>query len=136
MRLQQQRENAQEGSTTPHRATDFSAQTDPETAAVTAASSGRLDQKITFQLINLITINEFSNPVEQQCKSDFHLCVSAPLSLMELRQNVGRLLVTFVPALDLGQVNFECNVIDEILEQVLSNVESATPAWLRDEASN
>lgn len=64
------------------------------------------------------------------------LCVSAPLSLMELRQNVGRLLVTFVPALDLGQVNFECNVIDEILEQVLSNVESATPAWLRDEASN
>lgn len=63
------------------------------------------------------------------------LCVSAPLSLIELRQNIGRLLVTFVPVLDLGQVNFECNVIDEILDQVLLNVESATPDGLRDEAS-
>lgn len=64
------------------------------------------------------------------------LCVSAPFSLIELRHNIGRLLVTFVPALDLGQVNFECNVIDEILEQVLLNVESTTPDGLRDEASN
>ncbi|XP_071374186.1 MORC family CW-type zinc finger protein 3a [Centroberyx affinis] len=44
-------------------------------------------------------------------------------SLMELRQNVGRLLISFVPALDLDQVNYQCNVIDEILEQVLSDVE-------------
>ncbi|XP_074551533.1 MORC family CW-type zinc finger protein 3a isoform X2 [Halichoeres trimaculatus] len=40
-------------------------------------------------------------------------------SLIELRHNIGRLLLTYVPALDLGQVNYECNVIDEILEQVL-----------------
>uniref|UniRef100_A0A7N5ZR87 CW-type domain-containing protein n=1 Tax=Anabas testudineus TaxID=64144 RepID=A0A7N5ZR87_ANATE len=40
-------------------------------------------------------------------------------SLIELRQNIGHLLVTYVPALDLDQVNFECNVIDEILEQVV-----------------
>uniref|UniRef100_A0A3Q0SH22 Uncharacterized protein n=1 Tax=Amphilophus citrinellus TaxID=61819 RepID=A0A3Q0SH22_AMPCI len=44
-----------------------------------------------------------------------------PLSLMELRQNVGRLLLSYVPALDLAQVNYECNVIDEILEQVISS---------------
>ncbi|KAK9537727.1 hypothetical protein VZT92_005315 [Zoarces viviparus] len=46
-------------------------------------------------------------------------------SLIELRHNIGRLLVSaFVPTLDQGQVNFECNVIDEILEQVLSNEEA------------
>ncbi|KAM3607367.1 uncharacterized protein V6R79_006353 [Siganus canaliculatus] len=41
-------------------------------------------------------------------------------SLIELRHNVGRLLVSFVPALELDQVNYECSVIDEILEQFLS----------------
>ncbi|MEQ2164692.1 hypothetical protein GOODEAATRI_009373 [Goodea atripinnis] len=46
------------------------------------------------------------------------------LSLIELRQNVGRLLVSHLPELDLAQVNFECNVIDEILEQVLSGIDS------------
>ncbi|XP_034416819.1 MORC family CW-type zinc finger protein 3a [Cyclopterus lumpus] len=49
-------------------------------------------------------------------------------SLIELRHSIGRLLVSFVPALDLGQVNYECNVIDEILEQVLSDVESVRRA--------
>ncbi|KAM9804839.1 LOW QUALITY PROTEIN: MORC family CW-type zinc finger protein 3a [Neosynchiropus ocellatus] len=43
-------------------------------------------------------------------------------SLVELRHNIGRLLVKHVPDLDLDldQVNYECNVIDEILEQYLS----------------
>ncbi|XP_060944504.1 MORC family CW-type zinc finger protein 3-like [Limanda limanda] len=45
-------------------------------------------------------------------------------SLIELRQNVGRLLITSIPALSLDQVNFECNVIDEILEQFLSERDS------------
>ncbi|KAM6984976.1 MORC family CW-type zinc finger protein 3a [Aplochiton taeniatus] len=44
-------------------------------------------------------------------------------TLTQLRRRVGRLLLTFVPALDLEQVNYECSVIDEILEQVLTNVE-------------
>ncbi|XP_036396894.1 MORC family CW-type zinc finger protein 3a [Megalops cyprinoides] len=44
--------------------------------------------------------------------------------LRMLRQNIGRLLVTFVPALDLNQVNYDCDVIDEILEQVLDEVGS------------
>ncbi|XP_062390673.1 MORC family CW-type zinc finger protein 3a isoform X2 [Sardina pilchardus] len=42
--------------------------------------------------------------------------------LSELRRSVGRLLVTFVPALDLNQVNYECSVIDEILDQVLQEI--------------
>ncbi|XP_063070033.1 MORC family CW-type zinc finger protein 3a [Engraulis encrasicolus] len=42
--------------------------------------------------------------------------------LNELRRSVGRLLVTFVPALDLDQVNYDCNVIDEILDQVLEEI--------------
>lgn len=41
-------------------------------------------------------------------------------SLIQLRRNIGQYLVPHVPALDLEQVNFECNVIDEILEQLLS----------------
>lgn len=49
-------------------------------------------------------------------------------TLIQLRRSVGRLLYTFVPALDLDQVNYECNVIDEILEQVLTDVESAAEA--------
>ncbi|XP_061579364.1 MORC family CW-type zinc finger protein 3a [Cololabis saira] len=49
---------------------------------------------------------------------------SATQSLIELRQNVSRLLITYVPALDLEQVNYECNVIDEILEQVLNSMNS------------
>ncbi|XP_068186289.1 MORC family CW-type zinc finger protein 3a isoform X2 [Antennarius striatus] len=47
-------------------------------------------------------------------------------SLIELRHNIGRLLISYVPALDLGQVNYECNVIDEILEQVLSSTQLNT----------
>uniref|UniRef100_A0A3B3VE33 Uncharacterized protein n=1 Tax=Poecilia latipinna TaxID=48699 RepID=A0A3B3VE33_9TELE len=57
-----------------------------------------------------------------------HIFSSIPLfSLIELRQNVGRLLVSRVPALDLAQVNFECNVIDEILEQVLTGTDFDFP---------
>ncbi|XP_035532911.1 MORC family CW-type zinc finger protein 3a [Morone saxatilis] len=91
--LQQQRENAQKGSTTPHRATDSTAQTDPEEAGGTGMDSSSNTSR----------------------------------SLIELRHNIGRLLISFVPALDLGQVNYECNVIDEILEQVLFDVESVVP---------
>ncbi|XP_066542778.1 MORC family CW-type zinc finger protein 3-like isoform X2 [Hoplias malabaricus] len=46
------------------------------------------------------------------------------LKLRELRQRVGHLLVTFVPALDLEQVNYDCDVIDEILEQVINEITS------------
>ncbi|KAM9851255.1 MORC family CW-type zinc finger protein 3a [Aulostomus maculatus] len=57
-------------------------------------------------------------------------------SLIELRQNVGRLLVTLMPALDLSQVNFECSVIDEILEQYVSNLESEAGLGPSDGARN
>ncbi|XP_029936206.1 MORC family CW-type zinc finger protein 3-like [Myripristis murdjan] len=57
-------------------------------------------------------------------------------SLVGLRQNVGRLLTSFVPALDPDQVNYDCNVIDEILEQVLTDVESLQVNNLRERAGN
>lgn len=44
------------------------------------------------------------------------------LTLRKLRQTVARLLVTFVPDLDLQQVNYDCNVIDEILTQVVDEI--------------
>lgn len=43
-------------------------------------------------------------------------------SLRELRQNVARLLIRHLPALELDQINYDCNVIDEILEQCLGNL--------------
>ncbi|XP_048049767.1 MORC family CW-type zinc finger protein 3a isoform X2 [Megalobrama amblycephala] len=46
----------------------------------------------------------------------------APAKLRELRCSVARLLVTFVPALDLDQVNYDCEVIDEILNQVIQEI--------------
>ncbi|XP_043105451.1 MORC family CW-type zinc finger protein 3a isoform X2 [Puntigrus tetrazona] len=45
--------------------------------------------------------------------------------LRELRFSIGRLLVTFVPALDLDQVNYDCEVIDEILNQVLQEISTS-----------
>ncbi|XP_016418430.1 MORC family CW-type zinc finger protein 3-like [Sinocyclocheilus rhinocerous] len=44
--------------------------------------------------------------------------------LRELRCSIARLLVTFVPALylDLDQVNYDCEVIDEILNQVIQDI--------------
>ncbi|XP_026073768.1 MORC family CW-type zinc finger protein 3-like isoform X1 [Carassius auratus] len=45
-----------------------------------------------------------------------------PTKLRELRYSIARLLVTFVPALDLDQVNYDCEVIDEILNQVLQEI--------------
>ncbi|XP_054471050.1 MORC family CW-type zinc finger protein 3-like isoform X2 [Anoplopoma fimbria] len=103
--LQQERENAQEGSTTPHRTTDSTIQTDPEEALATA-------------------------------ESDTNSSTDTSRSLIELRHNIGRLLVSYVPALDLDQVNYECNVIDEILEQVLSNVDSVEWVGQRYSATN
>ncbi|XP_067459824.1 MORC family CW-type zinc finger protein 3a isoform X1 [Thunnus thynnus] len=91
--LQQQRENAQKGSTAPLRTSDSSVQSDPGEAEGTA-DSGAASSSDTSR------------------------------SLIELRQNIGRLLVRYVPALDLAQVNYECNVLDEILEQVLSDIET------------
>ncbi|XP_059356130.1 MORC family CW-type zinc finger protein 3-like [Carassius carassius] len=45
-----------------------------------------------------------------------------PAKLRELRCSIARLLVTFVPALDLDQVNYDCEVIDEILNQVIQEI--------------
>uniref|UniRef100_A0A3B3D9T4 MORC family CW-type zinc finger 3a n=1 Tax=Oryzias melastigma TaxID=30732 RepID=A0A3B3D9T4_ORYME len=57
-------------------------------------------------------------------EADLNSTSEAMTSLIELRQNVGRLLVSYMPALELDQVNYECNVIDEILEQYLSSLDS------------
>lgn len=42
--------------------------------------------------------------------------------LRNLRLNLGHLLVSFVPDLDLQQVDFSSDVIDELLDQVLKEV--------------
>ncbi|KAG2456514.1 MORC3 protein, partial [Polypterus senegalus] len=42
--------------------------------------------------------------------------------LKALRINVGKLLLTFVPELDLEQVNYESDVIDEMFDQILDQL--------------
>lgn len=42
--------------------------------------------------------------------------------LRKLRLNLGHLLASFVPDLDLQQVDFSSDVIDELLDQVLKEV--------------
>lgn len=42
--------------------------------------------------------------------------------LRKLRLNLGHLLVSFVPDLDLQQVDFSSDIIDELLDQVLKEV--------------
>uniref|UniRef100_A0A671SU74 MORC family CW-type zinc finger protein 3-like n=2 Tax=Sinocyclocheilus anshuiensis TaxID=1608454 RepID=A0A671SU74_9TELE len=51
--------------------------------------------------------------------------------LRELRCSIARLLVTFVPALylDLDQVNYDCEVIDEILNQVIQDIYPAATTF-------
>ncbi|XP_060785431.1 MORC family CW-type zinc finger protein 3-like isoform X1 [Neoarius graeffei] len=50
----------------------------------------------------------------EQGNNNTQLC---SLRLRELRHTVARLLVTFIPVLDLQQVNYDSEVIDEILTQ-------------------
>uniref|UniRef100_A0A673AUK8 MORC family CW-type zinc finger 3a n=1 Tax=Sphaeramia orbicularis TaxID=375764 RepID=A0A673AUK8_9TELE len=101
LRLQQQRENTGEGSRAQHQANDSSAPTDPEEAGGSADSG----------------------PASSSDACRRYLLDNAIHDLVELRHNVGRLLVTYMPALELDQVNYDCNVIDEILEQYLNSHE-------------
>uniref|UniRef100_A0A8C1XVQ5 MORC family CW-type zinc finger 3a n=1 Tax=Cyprinus carpio TaxID=7962 RepID=A0A8C1XVQ5_CYPCA len=68
-------------------------------------------------LVNGIKIQGESNerPVEGEN-------AVTPAKLRGLRYNIARLLITFVPALDLDQVNYDCEVIDEILNQVIQDM--------------
>ncbi len=54
--------------------------------------------------------------------SNFALSLCSVIRLRELRCSIARLLVTFVPVLDLDQVNYDCEVIDEILNQVIQEI--------------
>ncbi|XP_062861509.1 MORC family CW-type zinc finger protein 3-like [Trichomycterus rosablanca] len=61
----------------------------------------------------------------QQGDNNTQTCM---LKLRKLRQRVARLLVTFVPALDLQQVNYDCDVIDEIVSQVIDEISPSEAA--------
>lgn len=67
--------------------------------------------------VNGITKEEESNERPVEGKNAETLA-----KLRELRCSIGRLLVTFVPALELDQVNYDCDVIDEILNQVIQEI--------------
>lgn len=59
--------------------------------------------------------------------TEFHLhlilsCSFPSLKLRSLRVNVGQLLATIMPDLDLQQVNYDIDVVDEILGQVVEQM--------------
>uniref|UniRef100_A0AAY4D9C7 CW-type domain-containing protein n=1 Tax=Denticeps clupeoides TaxID=299321 RepID=A0AAY4D9C7_9TELE len=57
-------------------------------------------------------------------KSDAEL----KLNLNRLRRLVGRLLVSIIPSLDLQQIDYDNNVIDEILDNVLTEISQSEKA--------
>ncbi|KAM9343617.1 MORC family CW-type zinc finger protein 3a isoform 2-T2 [Pholidichthys leucotaenia] len=65
-----------------------------------------------------------------------HSSSAPPRSLLELRQNIERLLVSYMPTLDLRQVSYDSNIIDEILEKVYSNMDAFTAVTLRNNRGN
>ncbi|CAL8322339.1 unnamed protein product [Merluccius merluccius] len=76
-----------------------------------------LTEKVTRLLTQL-------TEVEERQRADCEKKEANKSFLVELRHNVARLLLRYVP-LELDQVNYECNVIDEILEQYLCSVLSS-----------
>ncbi|XP_073702201.1 MORC family CW-type zinc finger protein 3a [Garra rufa] len=67
-------------------------------------------------------VNGFKNEGESNERSVEGENTVTPAKLRELRCSIARLLVTFVPALDPDQVNYDCDVIDEILNQVIQEI--------------
>uniref|UniRef100_A0A8C2XY73 CW-type domain-containing protein n=1 Tax=Capra hircus TaxID=9925 RepID=A0A8C2XY73_CAPHI len=59
---------------------------------------------------------------ESQSSRKDHLLNSCSLKLRSLRVNVGQLLAMIVPDLDLQQVNYDVDVVDEILGQVVEQM--------------
>uniref|UniRef100_A0A667WSW6 MORC family CW-type zinc finger 3a n=1 Tax=Myripristis murdjan TaxID=586833 RepID=A0A667WSW6_9TELE len=113
-----------------------------QACAGTSQGEERISDELVLQIDSLIRELDKSNKERDALRSQ--VSVSSPSSsgsemrrsLVGLRQNVGRLLTSFVPALDPDQVNYDCNVIDEILEQVLTDVESLQVNNLRERAGN
>ncbi|XP_039511786.1 MORC family CW-type zinc finger protein 3a [Pimephales promelas] len=84
----------------------------------TTSSNQTCSTSTAANLLNAIIKDEESNerPVEG-------MNAVTLAKLRELRCSVARLLVTFVPALDPDQVNYDCEVIDEILNQIVQQID-------------
>ncbi len=52
----------------------------------------------------------------------YNSALSSVIRLRELRYSIAHLLVSFVPALELDQVNYDCEVIDEISNQAIQEI--------------
>ncbi|KAK7154228.1 hypothetical protein R3I94_007552 [Phoxinus phoxinus] len=101
-----------------HREEWSNAKVEKETLKNSATSSNQTCSTSTAaNPVNGITKEEESNERPVEGKNAETLA-----KLRELRCSVARLLVTFVPALDLDQVNYDCDVIDEILNQVIQEI--------------
>ncbi|XP_018613060.1 MORC family CW-type zinc finger protein 3-like isoform X2 [Scleropages formosus] len=77
-------------------------------------------QRVTMMQNSDMTLNldqGTQNGMEENCRK-----------LRSLRCTIGRLLVTFVPTLDLDQIDFDGDVIDGVLEQVVNEVTSPNDA--------
>ncbi|XP_007904139.1 MORC family CW-type zinc finger protein 3b isoform X2 [Callorhinchus milii] len=57
---------------------------------------------------------------DEAIKAQSNLSEDPSVILRALRINIGQLLLNIVPGLDLEQINYDSNVVDEILDQVLT----------------
>ncbi|KAF5903093.1 MORC family CW-type zinc finger protein 3-like, partial [Clarias magur] len=65
-----------------------------------------------------ISYDDVYNSTREMLKTQAKGDIPVPESEYSLRPQIKKtLLVTFIPALDLQQVNYDCEVIDEILTQ-------------------
>ncbi|XP_067300066.1 MORC family CW-type zinc finger protein 3a isoform X2 [Pseudorasbora parva] len=83
----------------------------------TISSNQTCSASTDANLVNGIKKEGESNEISAEGKNAVTLA-----KLRELRCSVARLLVSFVPALDPDQVNYDCEVIDEILNQVIQEI--------------
>lgn len=68
-------------------------------------------------LIKVVCILTWNLSISKHIKLFLH-----SLKLRSLRVNVGQLLATIMPDLDLQQVNYDIDVVDEILGQVVEQM--------------
>ncbi|XP_008573942.1 PREDICTED: MORC family CW-type zinc finger protein 3 [Galeopterus variegatus] len=77
--------------------------------------------EMAVQLDNVFRQLDKCSIERDQYKNEFNICICS-LKLRSLRVNVGQLLAMIVPDLDLQQVNYDVDVVDEILGQVVEQM--------------
>ncbi|KAB5576852.1 hypothetical protein PHYPO_G00203280 [Pangasianodon hypophthalmus] len=97
--------------------TDFPISSHEESAAASAEASNSGTVRDSH-----FGTQQHETQEKPECREGNSNTQTYSLRLRELRQRVARLLVIVVPTLDLQQMNYDCEVIDEILTEVINEI--------------